>query len=51
MRQQLKQAGQEVVICNQNRRLLEERMRQTLLQGMTAMNMDTIHLCNDQQNP
>ena len=47
MRIKLAQSEKEIVICNQNRRKAEERMRQTLLQGMTAMNMDTIHIFND----
>ena len=47
MRYKLTQTEEEIAICNQNRRQMEERMRHTLLQGMTAMNMDTIHLFND----
>ena len=46
LRSQLKESHQEIARGHVQRQQLEEKMRRTFLKGMTAMNMEALHLFN-----
>jgi len=47
MRLCLTKAHQEIARSQVEKQAIEEKMRRTLLQGMTAMNMETLQLFNE----
>jgi len=47
LRSELAVAQEQITHGSALRQQLEERMRHTLLQGMTAMNIETMALLND----